>query len=175
MTRLIATFFYTGLLPKAPGTWGSVAAWLFAVIGFWLGLPTQILFLLIIIVTFVGWWATAVETRGSDDHDPSEIVIDEVAGQWIALLPLYAIAQDLNLMERFQSGASTFQHALNLNILFFTAFILFRIFDIFKPWPVSWADRTGSAFGVMLDDILAGLMSWLPYIAFVALILWFDG
>ena len=175
MTRIIATFFYSGLLPKAPGTWGSLAAWIIAVCLFWLGASTSLLFLLTVIVCFVGWWATAAETRGKDDHDPSEIVIDEVAGQWIALLPLYAIARDLNLMEQFQSGANELQQAINLNVLFFTAFILFRIFDIFKPWPISWADRMNTPFGVMLDDILAGLMSWLPYILLIIVVVQLDG
>lgn len=130
----------------APGTWGSLAAlpagWLLHVIG---GAP--LLCLGILAAFFGGWWATAEETRGKDDHDPSEIVIDEVAGQWIAILPL-------------SIGAS---HA-GANILalwpgWICAFVLFRLFDILKPGPIGWADRKGDALGVMLDDVIAGVFA----------------
>lgn len=87
MSKFIATFFGVGNLPKAPGTWGSLAALpvgylLHETVGFYgFAIATVAVFL-------IGWWATAAATKGSDNHDPSEIVIDEVAGQWIALLPV---------------------------------------------------------------------------------------
>lgn len=146
MTQLIATFFYSGLLRPAPGTWGSLAAlpaaaavyWTFGLIGFALAIPT---------IFAIGWWATTEETRGKDDHDPSEIVIDEVAGQWIALLPVF--------IGITHSGAGM----LALWPGWITAFVAFRAFDILKPGPVGWADRRGDAFGVMLDDVIAGLFA----------------
>ena len=141
MSKLIATFFYTGLLPKAPGTWGSLAALPFAIIlhnwgGFYALLSASI------IVFFVGWWATAQETAGKKNHDPGEIVIDEVAGQWITLLPASYLftRHDLPLIWP----------------ALIAGFIFFRLFDIFKPWPISWADKKETAFGVMFDDVLAG-------------------
>ena len=87
MTRTISTFFFVGLLPKAPGTWGSLAALPLAYIlhligGFWL------FFAATVIMFFVGWWATSKETAGKENHDPGEIVIDEVVGQWITLFPV---------------------------------------------------------------------------------------
>ena len=144
MNKLITTFFYVGLLPKAPGTWGSLAALPFAVILHALG-GFPALLLATVIVFFIGWWATIAETRGKENHDPGEIVIDEVAGQWVTLLPasfLFA-RHDLPLIwPALVAG-----------------FIFFRLFDIFKPWPVSWADRKTTAFGVMFDDILAGILA----------------
>jgi len=95
----------------------------------------------------MGLWATGVMTAGSDDHDPSEIVIDEVAGQWIALLPLSYVA---------------WSRGLDITVLWpgwVAAFVLFRLFDITKPGPIGKADRRGDAMGVMLDDVIAGVFS----------------
>jgi phosphatidylglycerophosphatase A len=146
MTKLIATFFYAGLLRPAPGTWGSAAAipaaWLIFLLGGW-----PLLALGCVAVFGLGWWATMRETEGTDNHDPSEIVIDEVAGQWIALLPVAIGAS--------HSGAGFW--ALWPGVL--TAFIAFRLFDIWKPGPVGWADRRDDALGVMLDDVIAGVMA----------------
>ena len=147
MSRMIATLFGVGLLRPAPGTWGSAAAvalaWLVHGLG---GFP--LLFAATIAVFFLGWWATDRATRGSDDHDPSEIVIDEVAGQWTALLPLsaglwFAAADPWVFPYPGWIGA----------------FLLFRLFDIWKPGPVGWADRKHTPLGVMLDDVIAGAMA----------------
>ncbi|WP_368188120.1 phosphatidylglycerophosphatase A [Aestuariibius sp. HNIBRBA575] len=146
MTHIIATFFYSGHLRPAPGTWGSAAAVLAAWPLHAFGGP--LLLAIGVLVSFaLGWWATAQETRGKEDHDPSEIVIDEVAGQWIALLPVSIGAS--------HAGASIF--ALWPGIL--TAFLLFRLFDITKPSLIGWADRRGDALGVMLDDVFAGIIA----------------
>ncbi len=144
--HIIATFGYAGHLRPAPGTWGSLAAlpvgWLLHVIG------GPILLCVGIVAAFsAGWWATALETKGKEDHDPSEIVIDEVAGQWIAILPLSLGAAHVNA------------DILSLWPGWLTAFLLFRLFDILKPGPVGWADRRGDALGVMLDDIIAGILA----------------
>ena len=145
MSKIIATFFYTGLLPKAPGTWGSLAALPFAVIlHIFGGFPALLCATLIIF--FIGWWATIQETRGKENHDPGEIVIDEVVGQWIALMPFSYILWRHDVPSLPWPGLVA-------------AFIAFRLFDILKPWPVSWADRKNTAFGVMLDDVLAGILA----------------
>jgi phosphatidylglycerophosphatase A len=144
MTRLIATFFLVGHLRPAPGTWGSLAAlpvaWALHVVGGPLALALAAL------VAFAsGWWATAVQTEGKDDHDPSEIVIDEVAGQWLALLPVSVGAAHAGVaITALWPG-------------WVVAFVAFRLFDIWKPGPIGWADRRGDALGVMLDDVLAGV------------------
>jgi phosphatidylglycerophosphatase A len=146
MTHLIATFFYVGHIRPAPGTWGSFAAlpaaWvIYMIAGPW-GLLAGI------IASYVlGVWATAVETRGKDNHDPSEIVIDEVCGQWIALLP---VAYGAHMM------------GTPITVLWpgwIAAFALFRLFDITKWGPVGWADRMHGPTGVMLDDVIAGIFA----------------
>ena len=147
MNGMIATVFYVGRIPLAPGTLGSLVAlplaWLLHYLGGFpaLGLASLAIFLL-------GWWATASYTRGRDNHDPGEVVIDEVVGQWIALFPLSA-----GLWHAGVAG-HVFPYPGWVG-----AFVMFRLFDIWKPWPVSWADRKHGPMGVMLDDVLAGLMA----------------
>lgn len=146
MSKLIATFFYSGHLRPAPGTWGSLAALPVFYGLYQVGGP--FLALAFIIAAFVaGLWATARETAGKDDHDPSEIVIDEVVGQGIALFPV--------LFGAWHVGAEV----LALYPGWIAAFLLFRLFDISKPWLVGRADRRGDAMGVMLDDVWAGVFA----------------
>ena len=157
MTRFIATFAYVGLLRPAPGTWGSAAAlpiaYLLHIFG---GLPA--LMIATVLVFAVGWWATAAQTRGKDNHDPSEIVIDEVVGQWIALWPISASVWSF-------AGALPAQYPGWL-----LGFAFFRLFDITKPGPVGWADKRADAFGVMFDDVIAGALAALSVI--VAALVW---
>jgi len=153
ITHCISTFFLVGHLRPAPGTWGSLAAipvaWGLHILG------GPILLGLGVVLSFtLGWWATYLETKGKTDHDPSEIVIDEVAGQWLAFVPVSIGAAHL--------GAS-------LTALWpgwITAFVLFRLFDIWKPGPIGWADRRGDALGVMLDDVIAGVFAALGVLFF---------
>ncbi|MCG3266217.1 phosphatidylglycerophosphatase A [Yoonia sp. I 8.24] len=155
MTHLIATFFYVGHIRPAPGTWGSLAAlpagWaIYMLAGPW-GLIAGI------VVSYVlGVWATRVETQGKDDHDPSEIVIDEVCGQWIALLPLaFGAANNGIAITALWPG-------------WIAAFALFRLFDITKWGPVGWADRMHGPTGVMLDDVIAGVFAAIGVVALAA-------
>ncbi len=156
MTRLIATAFGVGYLRPAPGTWGSLVAiplvWAIHVLGGPIGIVLATL-----VFFFAGWWATKVETQGKADHDPSEIVIDEVAGQFLAFWPVSFGAAHV--------GA----HITALWPGWITAFVLFRLFDIWKPGPVGWADRRGDALGVMLDDIIAGIFAAIGVILFAAI------
>lgn len=146
LARMIATVLGVGYIRPAPGTWGSFVAlpwaWLVHVLG---GFP---LLCIGIVAAFIkGWWATAQMTKGSDDHDPSEIVIDELVGQWIALMPLsfFAWLHGISILAMWPGWIA--------------AFILFRLFDIWKPWIIGWADRRGDALGVMLDDVIAGMFA----------------
>ncbi|MGR3572776.1 phosphatidylglycerophosphatase A family protein [Brevirhabdus sp.] len=147
MSKLVATVFGIGYLRPASGTWGSLAAiplaWLLHV---YVGFPG---FALATIVVFVvGWWATADMTRGTDNHDPSEIVIDEVVGQWIALWPLSA--------GLWHAGVDPWIFPYPGWV---GAFLMFRLFDIWKPGPVGWADRRNDPYGVMVDDVFAGALA----------------
>ena len=146
MMRAIATLGPIGHFRPGPGTWGSAAAILLAWAIHALG-GFGLFFAATLAVTGLGWWAVSEATRGQTDKDPSEIVIDEVAGQWIALWPVSLGAQ----------MAGTDFWALWPGIV--TAFVAFRLFDILKPGPVGWADRQKGAFGVMADDVIAGWLA----------------
>lgn len=131
----LATWFGSGLAPKASGTAGSFAALPFAyAIQLYYG--NSGLFLASIIIFFIGWWASNQYMEYyPDEHDPKQIVIDEVAGMWL-LLSIHPV--------------TWYGYA--------AAFILFRFFDAVKPWPISVADRKiKGGFGVMFDDILAAV------------------
>ncbi len=130
--RFVASFGGSGLVPVAPGTAGSLAALLPGLALLWVS-PAALL-AGVVGVTAVGLWAVH-EARAGDD--PGWVVIDEVAGQWIALLALPAPSV---------AGA-------------LAAFAAFRLFDITKPGPVGWAERLPGALGVMADDVLAGVLA----------------
>lgn len=131
---LLATWGGVGLLRPAPGTWGSLCALPFG----WLAIATGgpgLLMMMIFIAFGAGLWAAHIYADASGEHDASSVVIDEVVGQWIALVLL-----PLSLWT------------------FLLAFALFRAFDSVKPWPIRWLDKNVSgAFGVMIDDVAAGV------------------
>ncbi|SHG24682.1 phosphatidylglycerophosphatase A family protein [Cognatishimia maritima] len=156
MSRLIATVGGVGFLRPAPGTWGSAVAVLLALALHYAG-GFPLLALATLLVFPVGWWATANYTAGSENHDPSEVVIDEVAGQWIALL--------VTSYGAWRMGADP----LALYPGWIAGFLLFRLFDITKPNLIGWADRRGDALGVMLDDIIAGIYAAMATAALAAL------
>ena len=159
LARGIATVAGIGYLRPAPGTWGSLAAlplgWAVAVLFGPLGFVGATL-----VAFAIGRWATGVMTASGGDHDPSEIVIDEVAGQWVALMPVIWGAATV--------GASY----MALWPGWFAAFALFRLFDILKPGPVGWFDRQHTPTGVMLDDIAAGVLAALGVIAMTGVAHW---
>lgn len=146
MSRILAIFFGVGLLRPAPGTWGSaVAIGLGVLIYRYLGFPA--LLVATIAITALGFWAVGRELAERPGDDPSEFVIDEVAGQWIALLfPAAAF------WFRGHDGFLPYPAPL-------AAFAFFRLFDIWKPWLVGRADARHDAAGVMLDDLWAGLFA----------------
>ena len=146
MSRILAIFFGVGLLRPAPGTWGSLAAIGLGVLIYrYLGFPA--LLVATIGVTALGFWAVARELADRTGDDPAEFVIDEVAGQWIALLfPAAAF------WFRGHDGFLPYPAPL-------AAFLFFRLFDIWKPWLVGRADARHDAAGVMLDDLWAGLFA----------------
>ena len=146
MTRLIGTLFYFGLFPFAPGTVGSILAIIIGIILFKL---IGIIYFCICIfcIFFIGWWVCNKITLKTKNKDPSEIIVDELVGQWITLLPVFWFAE-----KNFENT--------NIPIFeLFLALILFRIFDIIKIGPMKWADNLTSGLGVMLDDLFAGILS----------------
>lgn len=134
----LATWFGSGFFRPGPGTWGSLASIPPALITFLYVGEIGIL-VGIALIAAVGFWASSEFDKATGGHDNKMIVIDEAAGQWIALLPgLYLAGMN--------------------PLIVVLAFILFRLFDILKPWPISWLDQNlKGAAGVMLDDVLAGI------------------
>lgn len=145
LDKLISSFFYVGFLRPAPGTWGSIVGIILAYI--LLKTITFMTFcLLLLFVILIGFWGTKKYIgKNSEKSDPAEVVVDEVIGQWIAVLP---IAYMIQLPEFNFEG---------LWFVWIWAFISFRFFDIIKLGLVGWADNLGGALGVILDDILAGI------------------
>lgn len=130
---VIASWFGAGRLPLAPGTWGSLAALPFAWVIAWFFGPRALL-LATFALFLVGWWASWRVVRLSAEKDPGSIVVDEVAGQWLTLVV-----------------------APRMTIAYVAGFLLFRLFDIVKPWPARWIDqRMRGALGIMADDLVAG-------------------
>ncbi len=144
--KIITTVFGVGYLRPAPGTWASAFALAVGLaINTLLGFPALVL--ATVLVTALGFWACGRDLAGRPGADPSEVVIDEVAGQWIALLfPACAF------WWRGWEGVMPYPGWV-------AAFVFFRLFDIWKPWLVGRADRRGDAAGVMLDDLWAGLFA----------------
>ena len=138
----LATWFGTGFLPKAPGTWGSLAALPFA----WLLLEyggLMALALATLLFFAVGIWAADRYVKRSGRDDPAEVVIDEVVGQWLTIWILTGFG--------FFAGG-WFDYAL--------AFVAFRFFDIWKPYPIGWIDKSWKGgLGIMADDALAAVLA----------------
>jgi phosphatidylglycerophosphatase A len=143
----VATFFGAGLGKPGPGTWGSVAAVLI-----WTGVaiwahpgPAWMIGLTlagIVLSVGLGVPAATISARESGRKDPGFVVIDEVAGQWIALLaiPMAGVGAD-------------WKHIL-------LALLLFRVFDITKPFPVRQLEKLPEGWGIVFDDVAAGLYAW---------------
>lgn len=147
MDRMLATWFGAGLLRPAPGTWGSAVAVAMGLILHRIG-HFPLLALATGLVILLGFWVVPRYTVGMDDPDRSEIVIDEVAGQWLALMaPSFGF---------WHAGlpANSFPYPG-----WVAAFLFFRLFDIWKPWLVGRADRRHDSAGVMLDDLWAGIFA----------------
>lgn len=159
MNRAVAMLFGVGLLRPAPGTWGSAAA---LILGFAALEAGGVRLYLALLAVSVGaaFWSVASLVRDLGEpghHDPSWVVIDEVAGQLIALLPVAIGAE----MARAAP--------MDLWPGWVAAFLLFRLFDIWKPGPVGWADRRRGAAGVVLDDLIAGVLAALGVVLLAAL------
>lgn len=144
---LIATWFGSGLLPRIPGTWGTLAALPFAILivslgGRWALLGAAAAAFL------AGIWASGRYAESLGQADPGKVVIDEVAGMWLTLVPF----------------------ALDLRA-YAIAFLFFRLFDILKPWPVSLLDRRiKGGLGIMLDDLAAAAYAVAATLAALALL-----
>jgi phosphatidylglycerophosphatase A len=136
---MLSTLFYAGSFPKAPGTFGSfVSLFLIAPITYYFGFTGL---MVLILISFILAMFSVTETLKYTKHDPSFIVIDELIGQAVTFI----------FVSNFLANNN------NLSVYLF-GFIFFRLFDVLKPFPVSYADKKiRNAFGVIFDDVLAGV------------------
>ena len=151
----------SGLPKRAAGTWGTVGGLVVAIPMLWLG------FLGFLAGTVVGALVGSYICGKTSDlmgvHDDPHIVWDEWVGMWVSLLPI--------LWLHFYDDALLQGHQLSLLLLYFAAFVAFRFFDILKPFPIKWVDKNVSGgFGILIDDILAGLMAGVVLIVFVSVL-----
>jgi phosphatidylglycerophosphatase A len=138
LIQFIATGAYTGYSPIAPGTAGSALAWLF-----WFFIPASSWVWMAVAVVFylIGVYC-ATRTEKTHGHDASIITVDEVVGMWISVLFL-------------PSGLNPIWRVL--------PFFLFRLFDIIKPFPANRAEKLPGGWGVMTDDVFAGIYANLAF------------
>jgi phosphatidylglycerophosphatase A len=148
---VIASGIGTGYIRPASGTWGSALAVLlylpldaFNVIDRW-----WLWIAILGVATLIGVWASYAGERVSGEKDSHDVVVDEIVGQWVALSFLPA-TQATGLFSLW--GAS----AQHIGLLA-AAFFLFRLFDVWKPWPIHGLQRLPGGWGIMIDDLLAGL------------------
>lgn len=147
---MIATWFYAGYTPKAPGTAGSLAAVAIAfLLATTFGWNPREIALMGALLLPVGIWAAGVVEREAKTKDPQIVVVDEVVGQWIAFIGITPRVNWINTLA---------------------AFVLFRLFDMWKPWPVRRLEKLEGGWGIVLDDAMAGV-----YAALVLLVAgWFN-
>ena len=144
--HLVAFGFGAGLSPKAPGTMGTVVAVLIYLV--LPSMPPIIYAGLVLLSFFFGIWICGKTAEDLGVHDHGGIVWDEFVGYWVTM---------------FMAPSGLFWVLLG--------FVLFRLLDIFKPWPIKWADKElAGGLGIMLDDVLAGIMAALGMQAVVVLI-----
>ena len=151
----------SGLPKRAAGTWGTVGGLVVAIpmlaLGFWGFLAVTV------VGALVGSYICGKTSDLMGVHDDPHIVWDEWVGMWVSLLPI--------LWLHFYDDALLQGHKLSLLLLYFATFVAFRFFDILKPFPIKWVDKNVSGgFGILIDDILAGLMAGVVLIVFVSVL-----
>ena len=142
--RVLATWFFCGYAPVGPGTAGSAAAVVIAwALHLYAGFPAIAFLFLAIVLAAPAIWASDVTARATGLKDPQIVVVDEVVGQWIAI-----------------AGATSLNWKSWLG-----AFVLFRLFDIWKPAPVRQLERLPGGTGIVADDAMAGVYAALVLFA----------
>ena len=158
LNTLFVTMFGLGKIPKIPGTFGSLATVILLYILFHiLNLSSNIILLGLMIIFIFSFSAVATHIKDNENKDPKEVIIDELIGQSI---PIY-------LYEISHGTAKSSDEAI---IFYGVCFVLFRFFDIAKPFPVSFFDKNfKNSFGVIMDDVCAGFYVVLFLICFMVL------
>ena len=132
LANIIATFFYVGLIPKAPGTFGTLAAIpLFYALSF---TPLYLYLILTVVIVLIAVWGSAIAEEIYSKHDPNQVVVDEVCGYLVTMILVPVTVSNI-----------------------FLGFLLFRLFDIAKPYPVRKFESLPGGWGVVIDDVAAGV------------------
>ena len=156
MDKYFITIFCIGYAKYAPGTLGSLCGILtFSFFYNFFSIHPMYLFFLISFIFIIGWYFIFTYIQKNKIHDASEIIIDEFLGQLLSLTPLL-------FLRNFELDLEYF-----FELLIFS-FLLFRFFDIIKPWPINIIDRSRSSLSIMMDDMVAGLFS--AIIIFISLL-----
>ena len=155
---LFVTMFGLGKIPRIPGTFGSLATIIILYIFFHiLNLSSIIILIILSIILILSFLAVAIHIKDKENKDPKEVIIDEFIGQSIPIY-LYEISHGTN------------KSADDAIIFYGVCFVLFRFFDIIKPFPVSYFDKNfKNSFGVIMDDVCAGFYVVLSLICFMLL------
>jgi phosphatidylglycerophosphatase A len=158
LNTLFVTMFGLGKIPKIPGTFGSLITIIILYILFHIfGLSSNSILIGLIIIFIFSFSSVAIYIRDNENKDPKEVVIDELIGQSI---PIYL----------YEISHGTEKSADEAIIFYGICFILFRFFDIAKPFPVSFFDKNfKNSFGVIMDDVCAGFYVVLSLICFMIL------
>jgi|TARA_Y100000389_G_scaffold131353_1_gene128781 phosphatidylglycerophosphatase A len=158
LNSIFVTMFGLGKVPKIPGTFGSLATVIILYFFFHiLNISSNVILIILIIIFFYSFLAVAEHIEDNEDKDPREVIIDEFIGQSI---PIY-------LYEISHGTEKSPEEAL---IIYSVCFVLFRFFDIVKPFPVSFFDKNfKNSFGVIMDDVCAGFYVVLSLICFMLL------
>jgi len=158
LNTLFVTMFGLGKTPKIPGTFGSLATIIILYIFFHiLNISSNIILLVLVVIFIYSFSAVASHIKDNENKDPGEIIIDEFIGQSIPIY-LYEISHGI---EKSADEAIVF---------YSICFVLFRFFDIVKPFPVSYFDKNfKNSFGVIMDDVCAGFYVVLSLICFMVL------
>ena len=156
LNTLFVTMFGLGKLPKIPGTFGSLATIITLYVLFHIiNLSSNLILTCLMIIFIFSFLAVATHIKDSENKDPKEVIIDEFIGQSI---PIYL----------YEISHGTDKSADEAIIFYCICFILFRFFDIVKPFPVSYFDKNfKNSFGVIMDDVCAGFYVVLTLICFI--------
>ena len=159
LNLIFVTFFGVGKIKFAPGTFASLAITTFLFYFFHiLKLPAQFIFYILLIIFLYSFFAVGEYIKDNEDKDPKEVVVDEIIGQSIPIY-LFEIAHGTTKISK--------EEAI---LFYFYIFILFRFFDIKKPFPVSYFDKKfKNSFGVIMDDVIAGFYVVLTLIIFMVI------
>lgn len=190
LAEIIATMFFIGKIKYAPGTFGSIIAFPLSYIIMDFTLNKQIVFsfkgfefqeqqiitvfiieLMVAIALFIiGTYCTEVYIADMKDKDPPEVIIDEVVGQMLTIiLCSFSVTFISSSTTTTQSGMMAYRELI---VLFLMPFVLFRVFDILKPWPINWLDENiPGGLGVMIDDIAAAIFATISHYAILLIIL----